>query len=248
VLVHSNDAVSVTAVNTAMPILTAVTASQRLPARIIQSPPMPMTFPHYTPALLPPFIATFSMLSPLLCVLQRVVLAGSRSRQAKPARALLRRCAPKRGFPICFACPPCFPPAWSTTLGRGWRGLRQQKEKDHDEGERHKKPLQSFKAFGIEASMWPPNGEYGETEQPRMSTAMTNISNETRAQRAEAALMQHVEAKGEVFENSSSEMADLIADLLHLAARLDEGDDPVVSTLLLARMHFDAEHGNPEEE
>ena len=96
--------------------------------------------------------------------------------------------------------------------------------------------------------MWPPNGEYGETEQPRMRTAMANISNETRAQRAEAALMQYVEAKREVFENSSSEIADLIADLLHLAAQLDEGDDPVVSTLLLARMHFDAEHGYPEEE
>jgi hypothetical protein len=27
-----------------------------------------------------------------------------------------------------------------------------------------KQPLQSFKAFGIEASVWPPNSEYGETE------------------------------------------------------------------------------------
>jgi hypothetical protein len=27
-----------------------------------------------------------------------------------------------------------------------------------------KQPLQSFKAFGIEASVWPPNGEDGETE------------------------------------------------------------------------------------
>jgi hypothetical protein len=77
---------------------------------------------------------------------------------------------------------------------------------------------------------------------------MSNITNETRAERAEAALMQYVEAKGEVFENSSSEIADLIADLLHLAAKLDEGDDPIESTLRLARLHFDAEHGNPEEE
>jgi hypothetical protein len=81
-----------------------------------------------------------------------------------------------------------------------------------------------------------------------MSTIMPDISNETRAQRAEAALLQYVEAKGEVFENSSSEIADLIADLLHLAARLDEGDDPIESTIRLARMHFEAEHGNPEEE
>jgi hypothetical protein len=27
-----------------------------------------------------------------------------------------------------------------------------------------KQPLQSFRAFGIEASVWPPNSEYGETE------------------------------------------------------------------------------------
>jgi hypothetical protein len=27
-----------------------------------------------------------------------------------------------------------------------------------------KQPLQSFKAFVIEASVWPPNSEYGETE------------------------------------------------------------------------------------
>jgi hypothetical protein len=76
---------------------------------------------------------------------------------------------------------------------------------------------------------------------------MTNISNQTRAERAEQTLMQYVEAKGEVFENSSSEIADLIADLLHLTAKLDEGDDPVESTLRLARLHFDAEHENPEE-
>lgn len=47
-------------------------------------------------------------------------------------------------------------------------------------------------------------------------------ANGTRAERAQAALQSYVEAKGEVFENSSSEIADFIADLLHLAARLDE--------------------------
>ena len=77
-------------------------------------------------------------------------------------------------------------------------------------------------------------------------------SNDTRAERAQAALQSYVEAKGEVFENSSSEIADLIADLLHLAARLSEGEanpeDTVERCLRLARMHFDAEHGNPEEE
>jgi len=73
-------------------------------------------------------------------------------------------------------------------------------------------------------------------------------TNETRAVRASEALRNYVEAKGEAFENSSSEAADLIADLLHLVARIDEGDEPVESTLRLARLHFDAEHGNPEEE
>jgi TorA maturation chaperone TorD len=76
--------------------------------------------------------------------------------------------------------------------------------------------------------------------------------NDIRAERAQAALQSYVEAKGEVFENSSSEIADLIADLLHLAARLLEGENTAEETvercLRLARMHFDAEHNNPEEE
>jgi hypothetical protein len=72
--------------------------------------------------------------------------------------------------------------------------------------------------------------------------------NDMRAERAQGALQSYVEAKGEVFENSSSEIADLLADLLHLTVRIDQGDDPVESTLRLAQMHFDAEHSNPEEE
>jgi hypothetical protein len=77
---------------------------------------------------------------------------------------------------------------------------------------------------------------------------MSETSNETRAQRAEAALMQYVEAKGEVFENSSSEIAELIADLLHHTVRIDQGEDPVESTISLARQHFEAEHNGAEEE
>lgn len=77
-------------------------------------------------------------------------------------------------------------------------------------------------------------------------------SNDTRAERAQAALQSYVEAKGEIVENSSSEIAELIADLLHLAARLLEsensGEETVERCLRLARMHFDAEHENPEEE
>jgi hypothetical protein len=72
--------------------------------------------------------------------------------------------------------------------------------------------------------------------------------NEARAERARTALEQYIAAKGEVFENNSSEIADLITDLLHLSVRIDQGDDPAESTLRLARMHFDAEHGNEIEE
>jgi hypothetical protein len=73
-------------------------------------------------------------------------------------------------------------------------------------------------------------------------------ANESRAARGENTLRAYVEAKGEAFEKNSSEVSDLIADLLHLTVRLDEGDEPVESTLRLAKMHFDAEHENPEEE
>ena len=77
---------------------------------------------------------------------------------------------------------------------------------------------------------------------------MSETSNETRAQRAENALREYVEAKGEVFENSSSEIAELIADLLHHVVRIDQGDNAVESTLHLARCHFNDEHNGTEEE
>lgn len=72
-------------------------------------------------------------------------------------------------------------------------------------------------------------------------------ANDARAERARSALRLYVEARGEVFEDSSSEIADLIADLLHLTLRIDQGDDAVESALRLARLHFDVEHGDPEE-
>jgi hypothetical protein len=74
-----------------------------------------------------------------------------------------------------------------------------------------------------------------------------HLSNLTRAQRAQAALQSYVEAKGEVFENSSSEIAELIADLLHLAIWNDEGEAPAESALHLARLHFEAVQADPEE-
>ena len=72
--------------------------------------------------------------------------------------------------------------------------------------------------------------------------------NELRADRALAALEYYIAIKGEVFENSSSEIVDLVTDLLHLTARNAKGDDPVERTLWLARMHFDAEQCEPEAE
>ena len=40
---------------------------------------------------------------------------------------------------------------------------------------------------------------------------------------------------------AAARLPTFIADLLHLAARTDEGDDPIDSTLRLARMHYEAE-------
>jgi len=91
---------------------------------------------------------------------------------------------------------------------------------------------------GYEATVW----DFDAGNQPDPA------ENEARAERARTALEQYVSAKGEVFENSSSEIAELITDLLHLSVRIDQGDDPVESTLRLARMHFEAEHGNEIEE
>jgi hypothetical protein len=68
--------------------------------------------------------------------------------------------------------------------------------------------------------------------------------NELRAKRAAEALYGYVKAKSEVYEESSSEIVDLITDLLHLIVKLNEGDDPVESTLRLAQMHFEAEQNN----
>lgn len=79
------------------------------------------------------------------------------------------------------------------------------------------------------------------------------LSNASRAERAENALRTYVQAKGEVFENSGEEIADLIADLLHLLARDHAAatppvaEDVIEATLDLARMHFEAEQSEAEE-
>jgi hypothetical protein len=48
---------------------------------------------------------------------------------------------------------------------------------------------------------------------------MTTYDNRDRAERARNALEAYIEARGEAFENSSTEIVDLIADLLHLNRR-----------------------------
>jgi hypothetical protein len=98
--------------------------------------------------------------------------------------------------------------------------------------------LAACNACGHSATVWDFNIE----NQPDPA------ENESRAGRARTALQHYVAAKGQVFENNSSEIADLITDLLHLSIRIDQGDDPVESTPRVARMHFDAEHGNEIEE
>lgn len=78
-------------------------------------------------------------------------------------------------------------------------------------------------------------------------------SNDTRAERAQAALRSYVLAKGDEFEASINEITDLIADLQHLAAFYASEDgntaeDYIERALRLSRLHFDAENSNPEEE
>lgn len=77
--------------------------------------------------------------------------------------------------------------------------------------------------------------DFENTDEVRIS------NNERRAQRAADALYGYVKAKGEVYEESSSEVVDLITDLLHFVVKLDQGDDPIESALRLARLHFEAE-------
>lgn len=79
-----------------------------------------------------------------------------------------------------------------------------------------------------------------------------SLNNKERAQRAEDAVCAYTEAKGEKFEGNTDEVHDLIADLMHLLARYADEDgndavDYIDKAQRLARLHFDAEHNNPEE-
>lgn len=69
-----------------------------------------------------------------------------------------------------------------------------------------------------------------------------DFKNSERADRALKVLeFYQTECLGEVFEGNSQEISSLIADLLHLTRRVDQGDEPIWSTLRLAQRHFEAE-------
>lgn len=73
--------------------------------------------------------------------------------------------------------------------------------------------------------------------------------NDQRAARAAAALEAYIRARGEVFEHSPYEAADLIADLLHDVERTaSEWHVGVDATLKLARLHYEAEASGRENE
>lgn len=77
---------------------------------------------------------------------------------------------------------------------------------------------------------------------------MSDYSNEDRAERASATLTYYkTEIMKEVCEQNSAEIADLITDLLHLTRLWDQGDDPIESTIRVARMNFEAEEEEEEE-
>lgn len=77
--------------------------------------------------------------------------------------------------------------------------------------------------------------------------------NERRRQRAAEALKCYIYGRGEVFENSLSEMSDLIADLCHLAMVSDEKQSIWDAThsdsiIRMGQLHFFEEFENPEED
>lgn len=77
---------------------------------------------------------------------------------------------------------------------------------------------------------------------------MSDYSNEDRAERASATLTYYkTEIMKEVCEQNSAEIADLITDLLHLTRLWDQGDDPIESTIRVARINFEAEEEEEEE-
>lgn len=75
-----------------------------------------------------------------------------------------------------------------------------------------------------------------------MAKDPNEISTDTRADRAEMALRTYIESKGEVFEENTDEVGDLIADLLHLAERYDGPQVDHFQWLMdRAKGHYDTE-------
>jgi len=86
--------------------------------------------------------------------------------------------------------------------------------------------------------------------EPVQDDELPPLNNTARIERAKRTLKFYTKDKGEHYnenEIDSSDPVDLITDMLHLVAALDQGDNPIDSTLRLAKMHFDAEFNNPEE-
>lgn len=99
------------------------------------------------------------------------------------------------------------------------------------------RPLALASGFRSKAELIAEEREYGDDSDGH-AAPMTTAA---RADRARQVLAHYVTARGDTFEGSSSEITDLIADLLHLAARIDADEQPISSTLERARRHYEAE-------
>lgn len=82
---------------------------------------------------------------------------------------------------------------------------------------------------------------------PRSSPDMLVVSNDDRAARAQEALAFYAAKKGQTLHWSSAQIADLVADLLHLAAFRGAGPKEIDGIVRLARLHHQAEHDDPDE-
>lgn len=70
----------------------------------------------------------------------------------------------------------------------------------------------------------------------------SELSNETRRNVARLALAYYLKTKGETPDEGTSNIVDLVTDLLHLAASLQPSDREPEQILETAAMHYRAEH------
>lgn len=83
-----------------------------------------------------------------------------------------------------------------------------------------------------------------------MSEEPEEPNNATRRDRANRLRAHYAEIKMEVNDEDETELSDMLADMFHLAVSESKDDTEEVCDRIVrvARMHFDAEHNNPEEE